>query len=878
MKKAFLSELICLWIVNAVSASVIPTNWIDRTDGVGATVTSQYTNESASYLPGKLFDNKVSSKYMTSNSSGWVQYQFGGGNKYTISQYTITSAADAPMGWSSNFVKNGSFELSMANPAIPTNWIVGVNSTRSTNNAQEGIASLMLTNNPGSNSQTVPIQAYKDYELSVWVNAGGMTSGGIRFDTNDKFDDLTQTPGGTCQFNINLGNATNWTQYTGKFNSSNVTTVTLRTYKSASSMTGTVYFDNVSLKARVPLGAAADMDPQSWTLSGSNDGTNWHVVDSRSGVDFTNRAQKLTFDVTTPAAYEYYRLSAANHGGAFLQWAEMELLGPANENESPYDYMWTTVVSGDPETAYGEDLDGDGRGNLYEYALQGDPENELDNGVAPIFVKQGNHFTYNHLQRKDDPALTYHVQTCTNLMSGVWTNTGFSVLSTNPVNEQYDEVSYNIPITTAPFYLRLNLSIPPMSLARNILMDTRLDEVVNRGEALLATGLNAGSVYNEVWIRDLSTFIVPLLNMDVEQYQPVHDALITFFYFQEEDGNIPDGYVPLANRLPSYTYRYSDIMTNVAAHKNTVETDQESCMIQAVCRYIRKTGDTNILNETVVGKTVRERLEMAMDYPLTDRFSTNYNLIWGATTADWGDVQPEDTTGTVYNANSHPAIDIYDNALFMTAVKDYLQICCVGNPTLTAKWETLHTNLFTAVREHLWDEAAQKFIPHIYLEKGSPFTNTFNESVIFYHGGTAVAIEADLLSLDEIGVSLQKMKQNVAAAGAATIGLTIYPAYPTNYFKKASMATPWRYQNGGDWTWFGARMVRQLARNGYVAKAYEELAPMLDRVLENNGFYEWYTPGNVPSGSGQFRGEAGVLIEAINELRAWAVSNSVPSF
>ena len=80
----------------------------------------------------------------------------------------------------------------------------------------------------------------------------------------------------------------------------------------------------------------------------------------------------------------------------------------------------------------------------------------------------------------------------------------------------------------------------------------------------------------------------------------------------------------------------------------------------------------------------------------------------------------------------------------------------------------------------------------------------------------------------------------------------------------------WNYMNGGDWTWFGARMVRQLARNGFAADAMRELDPMLNRVLENGGFFEWWTRDNEPKGAKNFKGSAGVLIEAILELRAWA--------
>jgi hypothetical protein len=68
-------------------------------------------------------------------------------------------------------------------------------------------------------------------------------------------------------------------------------------------------------------------------------------------------------------------------------------------------------------------------------------------------------------------------------------------------------------------------------------------------------------------------------------------------------------------------------------------------------------------------------------------------------------------------------------------------------------------------RENLWDEKNQKFIPHLYLEE-SPFPDDFNENEIYYHGGTAVAIEAGLLSNDEIKVSLDKMIANMKAINA----------------------------------------------------------------------------------------------------------------
>ena len=65
-------------------------------------------------------------------------------------------------------------------------------------------------------------------------------------------------------------------------------------------------------------------------------------------------------------------------------------------------------------------------------------------------------------------------------------------------------------------------------------------------------------------------------------------------------------------------------------------------------------------------------------------------------------------------------------------------------------------------------------------------------------------------------------------------------------------------------------MIWGLTENGFIKEAYEELKPMLERVVKNNGFNEWYTPAGESKGSGTFRGEAGVLCRAIEGLRKWA--------
>ena len=381
---------------------------------------------------------------------------------------------------------------------------------------------------------------------------------------------------------------------------------------------------------------------------------------------------------------------------------------------------------------------------------------------------------------------------------------------------------------------------------------------------IVKTGFNAGDGYGEVWIRDYNTFIE--LSSVVFEAEVLKENLLVFFKMQGDDGNIIDGFIPKEKAVQSnigYTYIFSDLEPRYGGHKNTVETDQESSLIQAVYKYVQVTGDKTILNEKVGGKTVAERLEWAMEFLMNHRYNEIYGLLWGATTADWGDVQPEHDWGVYFTDDTHYAIDIYDNSMFLIALDNLIELL----PNTKNKWQPIRNQIAKNTRKYLWDETNQKFIAHIYLN-GSPFPDDFNENEIYYHGGTAVAIEADLLSKDEIKVSLEKMVANVKASGAGSIGLTMYPPYPKGFFKNKGMY-PYGYQNGGDWTWFGGRMIQQLVKYGFVEEAYQVMIPMVKRVKDNNGFFEWYTIDNKPRGSGTFRGSAGVLFKGIIMLEEY---------
>lgn len=406
-------------------------------------------------------------------------------------------------------------------------------------------------------------------------------------------------------------------------------------------------------------------------------------------------------------------------------------------------------------------------------------------------------------------------------------------------------------------------------LAAGILADKTLDSVYVMAGELLKQGFTAGDGYPQVWIRDFNTFIVAAC--DVYDKAVIRENLLTFLRLQQPDNEIVDGYVLKGH----VSWEDPNIYTSPAdtghvGFKNTVETDQETSLIQAIGKYIRVTGDRSILDENIAGSTVYQRLTAAIDYLLANRYSHEYALLTGATTQDWGDVQVEGGAVVDIDEKTHWAIDVYDNAMFIIALRDMEDFA--ADKADKKRWEELREKTAAAVRTHLWDKERIKFIPHIYL-KGSPFPGDFDEKSVWYHGGTTIAIEAGLLSRNEVLSVYRSMLDNVQKSGAPTIGLTVYPPYPEGIISGSESNKPYIYQNGGDWTWFGGRMIQQLIANGFVEEAYTSVRPMIDRVIKNGKFYEWYARDGQPKGSGDFRGEAGVLAEAISMLRDWAEKN-----
>ena len=76
---------------------------------------------------------------------------------------------------------------------------------------------------------------------------------------------------------------------------------------------------------------APERDPKDWTLLGSNDHTNWTVLDVRNGFGFSDRVETATFELNHPdgQAYLYYRVAITSIGegdSGLFQMSEWRLI------------------------------------------------------------------------------------------------------------------------------------------------------------------------------------------------------------------------------------------------------------------------------------------------------------------------------------------------------------------------------------------------------------------------------------------------------------------------------------------------------------------------------------------------------------------------
>jgi hypothetical protein len=159
--------------------------------------------------------------------------------------------------------------------------------------------------------------------------------------------------------------------------------------------------------------------------------TVWQLSDGEAGFYASQSLTSIRFDNLYLKSYSPVPVSEG-----FAAWAD----------------GWGVELGGETD-----DYDGDGLLNLAEYAFGGDPTDALDRGEAPAFAFDGSGMVYVYPQRSDDTTLGYTVKTTDDLVSGIWTNAGYSVIDTNVTGSTLDYVTNSVSTDVPQRFIKLEI-------------------------------------------------------------------------------------------------------------------------------------------------------------------------------------------------------------------------------------------------------------------------------------------------------------------------------------------------------------------------------------------------------------------------------------
>ncbi len=96
-----------------------------------------------------------------------------------------------------------------------------------------------------------------------------------------------------------------------------------------------------------------ERDPKAWKLYGSADGKTYTVIDSQTGITFTDRHQRKEFAIANPVAYQYYKIEiTANCGESMTQFADLRLATGVKEEAGAQESPLSSVVSSGPLSSW----------------------------------------------------------------------------------------------------------------------------------------------------------------------------------------------------------------------------------------------------------------------------------------------------------------------------------------------------------------------------------------------------------------------------------------------------------------------------------------------------------------------------------------------
>lgn len=411
--------------------------------------------------------------------------------------------------------------------------------------------------------------------------------------------------------------------------------------------------------------------------------------------------------------------------------------------------------------------------------------------------------------------------------------------------KKWPEDKYDISLDYGK-YTKFNSSIKELNKIQKLIRLTlNQNEVALKGKTGQIHGFSAGKDYPQIWLRDATTIIPASRYFYDENY--LRSWLEEHLAFQKKNGSLED---------------WIDSRGN--SDKNTTETDQEASAVQAAYQIFELIGP-QWLEKSIKGEKAIQRLERALAFLFDSRLNKKHGLLIGAHTPDWGDVDLVDSdSNAIYtDERTHWTIDIYDQSMVYEACLRLSQMLdALGEKKKAAFWKNKAEIIKKNANRWLWQEDKGFYRIHLHLDS---LRHDFEEDDMFAMGGNAQAIISGLADEEKSRKIIREALKRQKSFDVSTISTTLLPPYPKNLFKHPLVDDPYEYQNGGQWDWFGGRLIYAMFEHGFGRPAREKLREILRKNLANRTFFEWDTKDGIGQGSAFFCGSAGSLSKAIFE-------------
>jgi len=411
---------------------------------------------------------------------------------------------------------------------------------------------------------------------------------------------------------------------------------------------------------------------------------------------------------------------------------------------------------------------------------------------------------------------------------------------------QWPDDRYSLDLADGPFTQIRSSREVLNQLLKLVRLTLDQDEVAFKGRTGKVQGFVAGASYPQIWLRDANT-IIP-----ASQYffggEHLRSWLDEHLALQKNSGSLADWIDPAGR-----------------SDKNTSATDQETSAVQAAAQVCRL-GGADWLTDKVGDKRIIDRLETALQFVLADRYDEKTGLVKGAHTLDWGDVDIEDADekAIVVDERTHWVAGIYAQGMFYQAARDLAWMFSrLGQKEKSFFWTVKAESLRDKTDKWLWMKGKGFYRVHAHLDP--LYRHAFDEDDIFAMGGNVAAVLSGLADETKRKLILEQALARQKAYGLSTASGSLLPPYSRGAYKHPLVDDPYEYQNGGQWDWFGGRLVLALFQNGFSRAATDKLLEIAAKNLANGGFFEWDDKSGSGRGSDFYAGSAGSLARALFE-------------